>query len=98
MWSGKSLKEVQMSCDFEGLYYNVKQELLDIFRESDKPVPRVKIKDLKSARLCGLVNLAKMILYLETLGIVVVVNREESYQNWEIDVLAQVLDVLFEQI
>lgn len=87
-----------MSCDFEGLYYNVKQELLDIFRESDKPVPRVKIKDLKSARLCGLVNLAKMILYLETLGIVVVVNREESYQNWEIDVLAQVLDVLFEQI
>lgn len=87
-----------MSCDFEGLYYNVKQELLDVFREADKPVPRVKIKDLKSARLCGLVNLAKMILYFETLGIVVVVNKDEPYQNWEIDVLAQVLDVLFEQI
>ncbi len=87
-----------MSCDFEGLYYNVKQELLDVFRESDKPVPRVKIKDLKSARLCGLVNLAKMILYFETLGIVVIVNKDEPYQNWEIDVLAQVLDVLFEQI
>ncbi len=87
-----------MSCDFEGLYYNVKQELLDVFRESDKPVPRVKIRDLKSARLCGLVNLAKMILYFETLGIVVIVNKDEPYQNWEIDVLAQVLDVLFEQI
>jgi len=87
-----------MACDFEGLYYNVKQELLDVFRESDKPVPRVKIRDLKSARLCGLVNLAKMILYFETLGIVVVVNKDEPYQNWEIDVLAQVLDVLFEQI
>ncbi len=97
-WSERSLKEVRMSCDFEGLYYNVKQELLDVFREADKPVPRVKIKDLKSARLCGLVNLAKMILYFETLGIVVVVNKDEPYQNWEIDVLAQVLDVLFEQI
>ena len=87
-----------MSCDFEGLYYNVKQELLEIFRDSEKPVPRVKIRDLKSARLCGLVNLAKMILYFETLGIVVIVNKDEPYQNWEIDVLAQVLDVLFEQI
>ncbi len=87
-----------MSCDFEGLYYNVKQELLDLFMDSDKPIPRVKIKDLKSARLCGLVNLAKVILYFETLGVVVIVNRDEPYQNWEIDVTAQVLDVLFEQI
>lgn len=87
-----------MPCDFESLYYNVKQELLDVFRDSDKPVPRVKIKDLKSARLCGLVNLAKVILYFESLGVVVIVNRDEPYQNWEIDVLAQVLDILFEQI
>ena len=87
-----------MSCDFESLYYNVKQELLDIFREADKPIPRVKIRELKSARVCGLVNLAKILLYFESLGILVVVNREEHYQNWEIDIQAQVLDVLFEQI
>ncbi|NPA41165.1 MAG: hypothetical protein GXO18_02720 [Aquificae bacterium] len=87
-----------MSCDFETLYYNVKQELLEVFRDAEKPVPRVKIKDLKSARICGLVNLAKMVLYLESLGIVMVVNKDEHYQNWEIDIQAQVLDVLFEQI
>ncbi len=87
-----------MSCDFESLYYNVKQELLDVFREADKPIPRVKIRELKSARVCGLVNLAKIILYFESLGILVVVNRDEHYQNWEIDIQAQVLDVLFEQI
>lgn len=87
-----------MSCDFESLYYNLKQELLEVFREADKPIPRVKIRDLKSARVCGLVNLAKMILYFETLGVLVIVNRDENYQNWEIDIQAQVLDVLFEQI
>jgi len=87
-----------MSCDFESLYYNVKQELLDVFRESEKPIPRVKLKDLKSARMCGLANLAKIILYFEVLGIVLIVNRDEHYQNWEIDIQAQVLDVLFEQI
>ncbi len=87
-----------MSCDFETLYYNVKQELLEVFRDADRPVPRMKIRELKSARLCGLVNLAKIILYFEMLGIVVVVNKDDHYQNWEIDIQAQVLDVLFEQI
>ncbi len=93
-----SFREVEMACDFEGLYYNVKQELLEIFKESEKPIPRVKIKDMKSARICGLVNLAKMILYLEGMGIVTVVNKDEPYQNWEVEVQAQVLDVYFEQI
>jgi len=87
-----------MPCDFETLYYNLKQELLEIFREADRPVPRVKIREMKSARLCGLVNLAKIVLYFESLGIVLVVNKEDHYQNWEIDIQAQVLDVLFEQI
>ncbi|MDQ7038516.1 MAG: hypothetical protein Q9N26_04890 [Aquificota bacterium] len=87
-----------MACDFEGLYYNVKQELLEIFSEAEKPLPRVKLKDMKSARICGLVNLAKMILYLEGMGIVTVVNKDEPYQNWEVEVQAQVLDVYFEQI
>ncbi len=87
-----------MSCDFESLYYNVKQELLDLFREAEKPIPRVKMRDLRSARLCGLVNLAKMVLYLEALGIVVIVNKDEHHQSWEIDIQPQVLDILFEQI
>ncbi len=87
-----------MPCDFESLYYNLKQELLDVFKEAEKPIPRIKLRDLKSAGLCGLVNLAKMILYFEVLGIVVVVNREDHYQEWEVDIQAQVLDVLFEQI
>ncbi len=87
-----------MPCDFETLYYNLKQELLEIFREADRPVPRVKIREMKSARLCGLVNLAKVMLYFESLGIVLVVNKDDHYQNWEIDIQAQVLDVLFEQI
>ncbi len=87
-----------MSCDFESLYYNVKQELLDIFKNADTPVPRVKIKDMKSSRLCGLANLAKVILYLEVLGVVLVVNKDDNYQNWEVDIQAQVLDVLFDQI
>ncbi len=85
-------------CDFETLFYNLKQELLEIFKNADKPVPRVKIKELKSASICGLVNLAKVLLYLENLGIVTIVNKEYYYKEWEIDIQPQVLDVLFEQI
>ncbi len=87
-----------MPCDFESLYYAVKQELLDIFKESERPVPRVKLRDMKSTRLCGMADLAKVMLYLEGLGVVHLVNKEEHFQNWEADILAQVLDVLFEQI
>jgi len=85
-------------CDFETLYYHVKQELLEIFKNADRPIPRVKIKELKSAEICGLVNLAKVLLYLENLGVVTVVNKEYYFQEWEIDIQPQVLDVLFEQI
>ncbi len=58
----------------------------------------MKIKELKSVSICGLVNLAKVLLYLENLGIVTIVNKEYYYQEWEIDIQPQVLDVLFEQI
>ncbi len=85
-------------CDFETLFYHVKQELLEIFKNADRPIPRVRIKDLKSKDICGLVNLAKVLLYLENLGVVTVVNKEYYYQEWEIDIQPQVLDVLFEQI
>jgi hypothetical protein len=87
-----------MPCDFESLYYTVKQELLDIYREADRPIPRIRLRDMKSTRLCGMADLAKVMLYLEGLGVVHVVNKEEHFQNWEADIMAQVLDVLFEQI
>ncbi len=87
-----------MSCDFESLYYTVKQELLEIFKLAERPIPRVKLKDMRASRMCGMADLAKVMLYLEGLGVVHVVNKDEHFQSWEVDILAQVLDVLFEQI
>lgn len=85
-------------CDFEALFYHTKQELLEIFKNAERPIPRVKISELKSASVCGLLNLAKVLLYLENLGIVSIVNKEYYYQEWEIEIQPQVLDILFEQI
>lgn len=82
-------------CDFENLHYHLKDELLRIYKEADVPQPKVKIEDLKSARICGLSNLAKLILYLEREGYLTVLNKEESFKNWEIQIEAGILDLMF---
>jgi hypothetical protein len=50
---------------------------------------------VKSARICGLSNLAKLILYLEREGYLTVLNKEESFKNWEIQIEAGILDLMF---
>ncbi len=81
-------------CDFETLHYSLKEELLNLFKEADTPQPRVKITSLKSGKVCGLANLAKLILYFEREGYVVVLNKEEDYREWEIQIEAGILDLI----
>jgi hypothetical protein len=50
---------------------------------------------VKSARICGLSNLAKLILYLEREGYLTVLNKDESFKNWEIQIEAGILDLMF---
>ncbi|MFN7064884.1 MAG: hypothetical protein ACK4OF_01855 [Aquificaceae bacterium] len=52
-------------CDFEALHYSLRDELLNLYKEADSPQPRFKITSLKSGKICGLANLAKLILYFE---------------------------------
>ncbi|WP_448583291.1 hypothetical protein [Thermocrinis sp.] len=82
-------------CDIENLYYNLKDELLRIYKEAETPFPKVKITNLQCARLCGLANLAKLILYLERDGYVQVENKEQSFQEWEVQIEASILDFMF---
>lgn len=82
-------------CDFEALHYSLKEELLRIYKEADTPQPRVKIASLQSTKLCGLANLAKLILYFEREGYLTVVNREENYKEWEVQIEPGVLDLIF---
>ncbi|MCS6958265.1 MAG: hypothetical protein RMK75_07415 [Aquificaceae bacterium] len=82
-------------CDFETLHYNLKDELLSLYKEADNPQPRYKIANLRSAKICGLANLAKLILYFEREGYLVIVNKEENYKEWEIQIEAGILDLLF---
>ncbi|MFN3975509.1 MAG: hypothetical protein ACK4LT_00370 [Aquificaceae bacterium] len=82
-------------CDFEALNYSLKDELLNLYKEADTPKPRVKITNLKSAKLCGLANLAKLILYFEREGYVVVLNKDDSHSEWEIQIEPGILDLLF---
>lgn len=82
-------------CDFDSLLYQLKNELLNIYKEAEVPQPRIKITSLSSGRLCGLANLAKLILYLEREGYITVTNKDDSYQNWEIQIEAGILDLLF---
>ncbi len=85
-----------MSCDFETLYYTLKEELIDIFKQSQKPVPRVKMHDLKSSKICGLADLAKMLLYFESIGIIHILNRDDHFHQWEFEILAHILDMILD--
>lgn len=82
-------------CDFETLHYSLKDELLSIYREADTPQPRLKITNLKSGKLCGLANLAKLVLYFEREGYLVILNKEENYKDWEVQIEPGILDLLF---
>ncbi|MEJ7554036.1 MAG: hypothetical protein WKI48_04750 [Aquificaceae bacterium] len=82
-------------CDFETLHYNLKDELLNIYKEAETPQPKIKISSLKSGKVCGLANLAKLILYFEREGYLVVLNKDEDYREWEIQIEAGILDLMF---
>ncbi|ADO45577.1 MAG: hypothetical protein KNN13_04075 [Hydrogenobacter thermophilus] len=82
-------------CDFDSLYYHLKDELLRIYKEAEVPQPRIKIEDLQSAKICGLSNLAKLILYLEREGYLTVLNKDESFKRWEVQIEAGILDLMF---
>ena len=82
-------------CDFETLHYNLKDELLNIYKEAETPQPKIKISSLKSGKVCGIANLAKLILYLERDGYLVVLNKDEDYREWEIQIEAGILDLMF---
>lgn len=82
-------------CDFDSLYYHLKDELLRIYKEAEVPQPRIKIEDLQSAKICGLSNLAKLILYLEREGYLTILNKDESFRRWEVQIEAGILDLMF---
>ncbi|RMH81043.1 MAG: hypothetical protein D6674_02050 [Acidobacteria bacterium] len=82
-------------CDFDTLHYNLKDELLRIYKEAEVPQPRVKIAQLQSAKICSLANLAKMLLYFEREGYVIIVNKEESFKEWELQIEPGILDLIF---
>ena len=82
-------------CYFETLHYNLKDELLNIYKEAETPQPKIKITSLKSGKVCGLANLAKLILYFEREGYLVVLNKDEDYREWEIQIEAGILDLMF---
>ncbi len=82
-------------CDFETLHYNLKDELLNIYKEAETPQPKIKITSLKSGKVCGLANLAKLILYFEREGYLVVLNKDEDYREWDIQIEAGILDLMF---
>ncbi len=82
-------------CDLESLHYHLREELLKLYKEADTPQPRFKLSSLQSAKLCGLANLAKLILYFEREGYVSVVNKEDNFKDWEFQIEAGILDLLF---
>ncbi|MCS7262185.1 MAG: hypothetical protein N3C13_01075 [Aquificaceae bacterium] len=81
-------------CDFETLHYSLKDELISIYREADTPQPKLKITSLRSGKLCGLANLAKLILYFEREGYLVILNKEENYKEWEVQLEPGILDLI----
>ncbi|MEN3034088.1 MAG: hypothetical protein ABDH18_03775 [Aquificaceae bacterium] len=82
-------------CDLEALNFAVRDELLKIFKEANTPQPVVKIANLQSAKICGLANLAKILLYFEKEGYLSILDREEDYKEWEFRIEPAILDLMF---
>ncbi|MCS7083932.1 MAG: hypothetical protein NZL90_02965 [Aquificaceae bacterium] len=82
-------------CDLESLNFALRDELLRIFKEAETPQPVVKITSLQSAKICGLANLAKVLLYFEKEGYLSILDKEEHFQNWEFRIEPAILDLIF---
>ncbi len=85
-------------CDFENLLYDLKNELLERYKNSDYPFPSFEIRELAELFPCDYVDVVKVLLYLENSGMVVISGKNESpMADWKVEIQPLILDLIFDR-
>ncbi len=94
----KKVRRKKRSCDFENLLYDLKNELLERYKNANVPFPQYEIEELARHFPCDYVDVVKVLLYLENSGMVVVVGKNDSpMREWKVEVQPLILDLIFDR-
>jgi predicted transcriptional regulator len=85
-------------CDFESLLYDLKNELLERYKNANIPFPSYDIAELAKLFPCDYVDVVKVLLYLENSGMVMVVGKNDlPMAEWRVEVQPLILDLIFDR-
>jgi len=85
-------------CDFESLLYDLKNELLERYKNAGTPFPSYDIKELAQLFPCHQVDVVKVLLYLENSGMVMISGKNDlPMEEWKVEIQPLILDLIFDK-
>jgi len=94
----KKTKKQKRPCDFESLLYDLKNELLERYKNATVPFPSYDIEELAKLFPCDYVDVVKVLLYLENSGMVMIVGKNDMpMSEWRVEVQPLILDLIFDR-
>jgi predicted transcriptional regulator len=85
-------------CDFETLLYDLKNELLERYKNALVPYPSYDIEELAKLFPCDYVDVVKVLLYLENSGMVIIVGKNDlPMREWKVEIQPLILDIIFDR-
>lgn len=94
----KKKEEKKKPCDFESLLYDLKNELLERYKNANIPFPSYDIEELAQLFPCDFVDVVKVLLYLENSGMVMIVGKNDlPIREWRVEIQPLILDLIFDK-
>ncbi len=95
---GEKREERKRPCDFESLLFDLRNELLERYKNSRQPFPSYDIEELAKHFPCDYVDVVKVLLYLENSGMVMVVGKNDlPMKEWKVEIQPLILDLIFDK-
>ena len=91
-------KEEKKPCDFESLLFDLRNELLERYKNATLPYPSYDIDELAKLFPCDFVDVVKVLLYLENSGMVMIVGKNDlPIKEWKVEIQPLILDLIFDK-
>ena len=94
----KKRERKKRPCDFENLLYDLKNELLERYKNANSPFPKYDIEELAHIFPCDYVDVVKVLLYLENSGMVAIEGKNDlPMREWKVEIQPLILDLIFDK-
>jgi len=94
----KKREKNKKPCDFENLLYDLRNELLERYKNANIPFPSYDIEELAQLFPCDYVDVVKVLLYLENSGMVMIVGKNDlPMTEWRVEIQPLILDLIFDK-